>query len=141
MTKADQHIQIKEPEANPIVTMITPGRRALGEDWSRVDVSWDGERYITKREDAPRPADGNPIFVPGLGNLSVEMMNFVIAEQQKEAEYRQRAREQGVTQKRESETETLNRLWHDYIEAKVKALKGQSQFGPGGHTQREKVTR
>jgi hypothetical protein len=141
VTKADGHIRIKEPKANPVVSMITPGRRALGEDWSRVDISWnaDERRYVADREDAPAPADGKPIFIPALGNVSVEIMDFLIAEQQKEAEYRARAKAQGIKQVRESEYERINRLWQEWMEIKLKAFKGQSIFGPGGHTQREKV--
>lgn len=139
MTKATPQVVVKEEALNPVVSMITPGRRALGEDWSRVDISWDGDKYVSHREDAERPADGKAIFVPALGNVSMEIMDYVLAEQQKEAEYRARAKAQGVLQMKEAEYERINRLWHQWVEMKLKAFKGQSIFGPGGHTQREKV--
>jgi hypothetical protein len=142
MTKATPNVIVKDgPEGPPIVSMISPGRRALGEDWSRVDIMWDADerKYVAKREDAPAPADGKPIFIPSLGNVSMEIMDYLIEEQQKEAEYRARSAAQGVRQRQEEEHERINRLWHQWIETKLKAFKGQSIFGPGGHTQREKV--
>jgi hypothetical protein len=38
-----------------------------------------------------------------------------------------------------SEADRINAMWHDFVEQKLRAFKGQSTFGPGGHTQREKV--
>lgn len=144
MTKATPQVQVKESgPANPIVSMVTPGRRAIGEDWSRVDIAWDADarEYTVHREDAPRPADGLPIFVPALGNISMEIMDYLIEEQQKEAEYRARAKAQHLPQQKKEQSERINELWHAWIETKIKAFKGQSIFGPGGHTQREKVNR
>lgn len=140
MTKATPQVQIAEAAPpNPIMAMVVPGRRALGETWSRVTIHWDPDEraYILRREDAEAPADGRPVYVPALGNASPEIVHFLLDAQLKEAEYRKARGPQGETQ-----TEMharYNRLWHDFVEQKLKWFLGQSQSGPGGMAQREKV--
>jgi hypothetical protein len=34
----------------------------------------------------------------------------------------------------------VNAAWQDYVEQKLRHLRGQSTFGPGGSTQRQRVT-
>lgn len=142
MTKATPQVVMKEPDpGNPVVSMINPGRRALGESWSKVDISWDSDaqEYVVKREDVEAPADNRPIFVPALGNASPEMVNYILGYQMKEAEYRERALAPTREQQRKENYERVNRMWHDYIEQKLAWLKGQSTIGPGGFNQREKA--
>lgn len=139
MTKATPQVQIA-PAAppNPIVEMINPGRRALGETWSKVTVHWDPDEraYIVRREDTEAPADGKPIFVPALGNLSAEMLDDMVEMQRKEAEYRAR-KPQGMS--REERFRLVNEQWHAFVEQKLRWFRGQSQIGPGGMSQRERL--
>lgn len=142
MTKATPQVVIAAgTEANPIVTMITPGRRALGETWSKVSILWDSDEraYVLKREDAEAPADNLPIFVPGLGNLSMEAVDFIVQSQQKEAEYRERAKSKTRAQVAKENNERVNRMWQEFMEQKLRWLKGQTTMGPGGFNQREKL--
>lgn len=142
MTKATPQVVVKEgAEANPIVTMVTPGRRALGETWSKVSFVWDSDAraYVVKREDAPAPADNRPIFVPSLGNLSMEAVDFIIQSQMKESEYRERQKAPTREQERKENWERVNRMWQDYCEQKLLHLRGQTTIGAGGFNQREKA--
>jgi hypothetical protein len=125
---------------NPIITLITPGRRALGEQWSKVSVTWspDDRAYVLEREDAEAPADGRAIAIPSLGNASPEMINYILGYQMKEAEYRERAEAPTREQRRKETWERVNRMWQDYMEDKLRWLKGQTTIGAGGFNQREK---
>jgi len=115
--------------------MILPGRRALGETWSKVHivVTADG-RYEVVREDTQAPADNQGIFVPGLGNMSMEAVDFILEEQ------RERAKDRAKTPRPPLHAE-VNRLWHDFVEQKLRWFKGQTTVGPKGLHQREKVQR
>ena len=137
MTKATPQVVIKEGhKPNPVMSMIIPGRRALGEDWSKVNVFAGENGYTSEREDTPAPADGKAIFVPGMGNVSTEMADFILEQQRHMAI--ERLRHPNRPDPR-SEADRINAMWHDFVEQKLRAFKGQSTFGPGGHTQREKV--
>lgn len=139
MTKSTPHVVIKDgPKPNPVMSMIIPGRRALGEDWSKVNVYAGENGYTSEREDTAAPADGQAIFVPGMGNISTEMADFILEQQRQMAV--ERLRHPNKPDPR-SEAERINAMWHDWVEQKMRAFKGQSTFGPGGHTQREKVNR
>ena len=126
-------------EANPLVTMITPGRRALGETWSKVSVTWspDERAYVLQREDSPAPADNKPIFVPALGNMSMEAVDFIIQSQMKEAEYRERSQSSTREQRQKENYERVNRMWQDYAAQKLAWLRGQTTLGAGGFFQKE----
>lgn len=125
---------------DPIVTLITPGRRALGESWSKVSVSWspDERAYLLEREDHEAPADGRPIVVPSLGNASPDMINYILGYQMKEAEYREAEQQKSREQRRRETFEKVNRMWQDYMEDKLRWLKGQTTIGAGGFNQRER---
>lgn len=133
-------IRIKKSKPmSPIISMITPGRRALGEKWSKVTVTPTPEGgYDLHREDTPAPADNTPIFVPALNNLSAEMTDYILESQRKEAEYRARNPKRI---RAEDDSARINRLWFDYMEWKQKMFKGQTVSGPGGTNQRERFTR
>lgn len=140
MTKATPQVVVKDgPEENPIVTMITPGRRAIGETWSKVSIAWQDGQYVLNREDSPAPADGRPIVVPSLGNASPEMVNFILQQQMKEAEYRESSQSLTREQRRQEAWQRVNEMWQEYMEQKLKWLKGQSTIGPAGLNQREKA--
>ena len=139
MTKATPQVVVKDgPNPNPVMSMIVPGRRALGEDWSKVNIFPDNDTggFRSEREDTAAPVDGVPIFVPGLGNLSIEMADFILEAQRKEAAYRLKHPNKPDPS---SDPERVSQMFWDYLEQKIRAYKGQSTFGPGGHTQREKA--
>jgi hypothetical protein len=142
MTKATPQVIVKDgPEPNPILTMIAPGRRALGESWSKVTFTWDSDEraYVVNREDAEAPADNRAIVVPALGNCSPEMVNFILGQQMKQAEYRESAEVKTREQRRKEAWEQVNQMWLEYVEQKLKWLRGQTTIGPGGFNQREKA--
>lgn len=134
------NFKMAEPEpTNPIAAMIAPGRRALGEDWNRTTFHWnpDTQTYDVKTEATEAPADGKSIFLPTLGNVPYEMVNWILDYQVKQAEYRAARGPQEMTQ--EERTKLLNEMWQDYMSEKLKWFNGQTQIGPGGMSQREKV--
>ena len=118
----------------PVMHMIVPGRRALGEDWSKVTITPTPEgTYEVEREDTPAPALNVPIFVPALGNISLEMADWMLERQRKEQEYQQndpRRQHSPVLE------EKLKEWWLDFVEQKLKNFKRQTQSGPDGWTQR-----
>lgn len=125
---------------NPVVSMITPGRRAIGEKWSKVNIMANDSTggYDVVREDTAAPADNTPIIVPGMGNLSVEMTDFILESQRKEAEYRARNPKRV---RAEDDAARINQLWFEYMEWKVKMLQGKTVSGPAGWSQRERIQR
>lgn len=124
---------------NPIMTMITPGRRAYGEKWSKVTVTPTPEgKYDVEREDTPAPAGLRPIFVPALGNISLEMADFILEHQRKEQEYQ--VAEGRFDHSFDAEAK-IQQLWLDYVEWKKRMLEGQTVTGPGGMNQRESIRR
>src|SRR3990167_286767 len=118
------------------MSMIVPGRRTMGEDWSKVTVRPDPDtgKYLVEREATPAPADNTPIFVPGLGNISADMADFILESQREEAKDR-------AKQPKQSEAEVkaeMNQLWQAYCEQKLRWFRGQTTIGPGGMQQRER---
>ncbi len=125
---------------NPVMHMITPGRRAIGEDWSKVTITPNADTggYDVEREDTPAPAGLRPIIVPALGNISIEMADFIVEKQRKEQEYQ--VAEGRFDHSVDMETK-IKQLWREYMEWKVKVLSGQTISGPGGWSQRERINR
>lgn len=119
------------------MSMIVPGRRALGEDWSKVSVyaNADTGGYDVEREDTPAPAENVAIFVPGMGNLSYEAVDYLLEYKRKDQEYR---KSHNLPIKRGFSYEEINKLFHDWIELKIKRFKGQTHSGPTATYQREK---
>lgn len=124
---------------NPVVHMVTPGRRAYGETWSKVTITPNPDTggYDVHREDTDAPADNKAIFVPALGNISLDMADYILEHERKEAEYR--AKNPEPRQRRESYGEKVNRMFHDYCEQRLKYGRGATVSGPGGWTQRERM--
>ena len=123
------------PKQNPVMTMITHGRRSLGESWRKINIYPDPDTgtYIIENEPTEAPADNTPIFVPGLGNISVEMADFMLERSRHDAA--ERAKRPKPT---EAEVwKEVNEAWQDFVAEKLKRFQGQSQFGPGGNFQRD----
>lgn len=123
----------------PLITMITPGRRAYGESWSKVVVTPNEDGgYDVDREETPAPAGLRPIFVPSLGNISLEMADFILESQRKEQEYQ--VAEGRFDHSFDAEAK-IKQLWFEYVEWKKRMLSGQTVSGPGGTNQRERIQR
>ena len=130
--------QINRPatKQNPIMSMIMPGRRALGEKWRKISIHPDPDtgEYIIDNEPTEAPATNQPIFVPGLGNVSIEMTDYILEKKRDDAIARAK-----LPKRSQAEIDKeVNELWHDYIEQRLRAFKGQTTIGPAGMTQREK---
>lgn len=140
MTAADPHIQIAPEARKPVLSTVMPGRRALGEDWNRVDVYWsdekrDWEYVITPTE---RPADDKAITVVSGMTGDMEMVDFILERHVAESEERKK-RGQAEQMSPQEWYAFWNKQWHDWVEFKRRNLAGQSSFGAGGNYQREKV--
>lgn|SRR3990167_6591409 len=124
----------------PILTMLTPGRRALGEAWSKVKIfaNPDTGHYDVEREDSPAPADNTAIIVPQMGEMSVEMADYILEYKRKDQEYRVH---HGNPIRTTWTFDEINQLWLDWCDFKKRHYKGQSVSGPGGWTQRERINR
>lgn len=139
MTKATPQVVIKDgPKAAPIITAILPGRRALGETWSKVSFRWepDERAYVLEREDAAAPEDNQPIFVPSLGNMSMEAVDFILQYQMEESKTRARSKAVTREQKEREQKQWLNQMWQDYMEQKLRWLRNQTVSGAAGTFQR-----
>lgn len=123
---------------NPVMTMIVQGRRALGEDWNKVTVTPNVEtgQYDIEREPTAAPPDNTAIFVPALGNLSIEAADYILEYKRKDQEYR---RSNNLPVKRGWSEAEITRMFHEWLEFKKKMFKGQTQSGPKQTFQREKV--
>ena len=124
------------PKQAPVMTMITHGRRSLGEAWRKINIYPDPDTgtYIIDNQPTEAPADNLPIFVPGMGNVSVEMADFILERSRHEAETR-------AKRPRRSEAEVwqeINEAWQDYMQQKLAWSKGRTTIGPGGAMQRER---
>ena len=119
----------------PIMHMVVPGRRAFGEEWRKVTVAVENDKItVTDNEATEAPPSNQPIFVPGLGNLSMEMADYILEQARHEQKY-------DVAKPKPSQEEVhkeINRMWLDWIEQKLRWFKGQTVSGPGGWTQRER---
>lgn len=129
-------IKVKKKKENPVMTMIVPGRRALGEEWSKVTVTPNSDTgsYDVEREDTEAPAGQRPIFVPALGNISMEMADWILERQRKEQEYQARS---GRFDHQPAIEQKIKEYFLEYMALKLKAFKGTSVSGPAGWTQRE----
>lgn len=129
-----------EHTQKPAVSMVIPGRRALGEDWVKVNIIPNpvtGGYDVVHDGDAERPAMGQSIIVPGLSSLSNEEIDFILegASQRQEQEARHPTR-QLIT---DAEIEKMaTEMWQDFCEQKLKWFRGQTTLGPAGFNQREK---
>lgn len=141
MTHADPTIHIKSKAPENVVTMIVPGRRALGEEWSYVTIGATPDGIVVNRSDIREhgieaPPTGKPIVA--IGAREQVYAEYIIAAMQA------RAQERALNPQHMSQAERMqivNEAWHNYVEQKLRMYQGKSQFGPSGFTQRQKVHR
>lgn len=130
--------RIKKPKPKPLLKMIVPGRRALGEDWQEVTIAvQDDEIKVTESVAVAAPPSNRPVIVPGMGTLPPDAIDHILQGALKQQEYmKQHPRRRPVS---DGEVRRMvQALWEDYCEQKLKALKGQTSVGAGGIFQREK---
>jgi hypothetical protein len=123
-----------KPVTNHEITMVIPGRRALGETWTRVTIGHDADNITYAAEPADAPADGKTIMA--MTGKDAEMASYILTSQMEKAKARAVAPQELTAQER---YEMVNEAWQAYVEQKLRALKGQSTFGPGGSTQRQRT--
>ena len=129
-----------KPNANQI-TMIVPGRRALGETWSKVTIGANPntDQIEVTREDAETPADGKAIMV--LGAKEQAYADYILVAALEKAKARGKTVAELVMDRAEY-AKALNEMWQDWMVEKVRWYKGQSQIGATGHlTQRQRIER
>lgn len=127
----------KRREPKPIVKMVTPGRRAYGEDWQEVTIAVDeakDEIAVTDSRPTEAPPRGTPIYVNAFAEHEVPMVDFLLEGARKQQEY-------GLKNPRDMSDEEyakwIQQVWLDYCEQKLMWFKGQTTLGPGGFYQRE----
>ena len=129
------NFKVKKPKSKPVMKMITPGRRSLGEGWREVTVAVDDDQIkVTENRAAAPPPGGRPIYVPAMGNLEMDAVDFLIEGARKSQEYNQKHPRQMSLAEYDK---WLNEQWQAFVEQKLKWFKGQTTLGPGGFYQRE----
>lgn len=126
----------KTKKPKPIATMVMPGRRAYGEGWMRVTAYADEKTDTIKMTTVPveAPAENRPIYIPTMGGLSMDAVDFLLEGARKSQEYG--GRHPSDMSPRDYK-KFVNEQWMAFVEAKLKAFKGVSTFGPGGQIQRQ----
>lgn len=132
MTKANPNIHIPT-KRDTWGSIVVPGRRALGEQWTRLDISHDKDQvYVTNEGSAETPPDGK---VQVVASEDAEYTNYILsALPEKIGERMSNPQEMSI----EERTKLINDLWQDYWEQKLKEGRAASQFGPGGATLRQR---
>lgn len=123
-----------KPKIEHGISMVIPGRRALGESWVRVTLGHDADNMTYEAQPAEAPADGKPIMV--ISGKDAEIAEYILTAQMEKAKERAVAPQELTHEER---CELVNAAWRDYVEQKLRALRGQSTFGSGGFTQRQRV--
>lgn len=127
--------KVKKPKPKPVMKMITPGRRAYGEQWREITLAVEGDDIkVIENVEAAAPPGGRPIYVPAMGNLEMEAVDFLIEGAKKAQEYGKKHPRQMSLAEYEK---WLNDQWLNFVEQKLKWFKGQTTIGPGGFYQRE----
>lgn len=126
------HPFIKPDAPKQMLSLITPGRRAYGEQWTKVVLSTTPEGLTMRREDAPAPADGSAIVA--CAGADTEYANYIIEAQFEKAKARA---VQPHELSYEEKYAAVNEAWMAYMEQKIRRLKRQSSIGPGGTFQRD----
>ncbi len=127
---------LKKPAPKPIVKMVVHGQRSLGEDFVEVTVGVTDNDEIGVIDKTPveAPPNRRPIFVPAMGNLAMEQVDFLLEGARKSQAYNNvNPHDMPLPEYRK----WLAGMWLDYVEQKLKAFKGQTTIGPGGFNQRE----
>ena len=128
-------LKYRKPRSKPVMKMITPGRRSLGEDWREITVGVEDDKVrITENKPAVAPPGGRPIYVPAMGNLEIEAIDHLLEGARKSQAYGKKHPSQMSLPEYEK---WLNEQWLDFVENKLKWFKGQTTIGAGGFYQRE----
>jgi hypothetical protein len=122
------------PEITHDITMVVPGRRALGEDWVKVTIGHDADNIVYDTAPAEAPADRKPIMA--VTGREQEYASYILTAQMEKAKSRA-VTPQDLTPK--ERYDAVNAAWQDYLEQKVLALRGVSTFGAAGGFQRQRV--
>lgn len=127
--------KFKKPKPKPIMRMITPGRRSLGEQWQDVTIAVENDEIkVTESHAVEAPPDNRPIYVPAMGNLEAEAVSFLLDGAMKAQAYGKKHPRQMSLAEYEK---WINEQWLNFVEQKLKWFKGQTTLGPGGFFQRE----
>lgn len=129
------HPRIKDhAKVTPVYTMITPGRRALGEDWSKVTIGHTDDQMTLEVEPTEAPASNRPIVVAHEGEM--EMIDYILTAAREKA-----AQQAGLPElmTKEEKFKLVNEAWQDYIGNKLRWMQGVSTIGAGGLVQRERT--
>lgn len=126
---------IKKPKPKPVMKMVTHGQRYKGEAWQEVTIGVDDDQFkVIENRPTEAPPDNKPIYVPGMGQMSMEAVDFLLEGARKTQEYGKKHPRQMPM----SEFNTwLNNMWMDYMEQKLLWFKGKTTIGPAGFNQRE----
>lgn len=138
---------LRDRQHTPQITMLTPGRRALGEGWQLVTIGGDEDEITVERTPTEAPADGKPVIV--VNSHDKYDMGYVAAileaQRGKQAEQKiigpdpcgnRNCMHDGMHCGR---FRLVNEMWHNFIGEKMAWLAGRSSIGAGGMIQREKV--
>lgn len=132
MTKANPNIHIPS-NYTPQMTVVIPGRRALGESWTQVEIGVRNDQVVAEARAVEAPPSQQPFAV--LHGEDAKYAEDLLAMMNDE----QRASLAGGTLTDEDRQQIM-RDWMQHIENKLKWLKGQTQIGASGRmTQRQKV--
>ena len=114
------------------ITMIVPGRRSLGEGWSKVSIGHTSDEITVEREDAPAPADGKTITV--VAGPDAEYSSYIL-----EAAYEKAANRPPGAMTHMERVAVMNEAWFAFLEDKLRHLRGQTSIGAAGMFQRQRV--
>ena len=123
-----------KPEVTPRVSMIVPGARVYGEDFVKVTIGHDADHIVVDSVPTEAPADRKPIIA--VVGPDAEYAQYILEAQMEKARERLVAPQDLTPQER---FDAVNAAWHDFVENKLRWLKGQSTFGAGGAAQRQRV--
>ncbi|HET6495073.1 MAG TPA: hypothetical protein VFH61_06890 [Thermoleophilia bacterium] len=114
------------------ITMIVPGRRSLGEGWSKVSIGHTADEITVEREDAPAPADGKTITV--VAGPDAEYSSYIL-----EAAYEKAAHRPPAELTAQEIYDATNEAWFAFLEDKARHGRGQTSIGAAGMFQRQRV--
>lgn len=126
------HPFIKPVAPKQMLTLVIPGRRALGEGWSKVVLSKTPEGMTVRRESVETPADGTAIMA--MAGADTAYADYIIEAQFEKA--RKRAVEPSELTPAEKYA-AVNEAWMAFVEEKIRRLKRKTSIGAGGTFQRD----
>lgn len=139
MTKADPNVHVPT-KLTPVMTVVVPGRRALGETYTKIEIGHANDRIVAHASPAETPASGQPLMIMhGADEKYADYLLEAMTEKQR-AEFAVGSLSWREKEQIKAEAwERLQRDWFDHMENKVRHLKGVTQIGAGGMHQRQKV--